>query len=50
MITSATPATPTAMLNLVQIGLWGLLGKWVKFYENCFYLFIYTFCENTLTR
>ena len=31
--------TPRAVLNLVQIRPWGLLGKWVK-YNEIFYLFI----------
>jgi len=36
-----TPATPTAVPNLVQIRPRGLLGKWVKYNEIFIYLFIY---------
>ena len=35
-----TSATPTAVPNLVQIRLRGLLGKWVKYNEKFIYLFI----------
>jgi len=38
-----TSSTPTAVPNLVQIRPRGLLGKWVKYNENFFYLFIYLF-------
>ena len=33
-------AAPTAVPNLAQIRLWGLLGKSVKYNENFIYLFI----------
>jgi len=33
--------------NLVQIRRWGLLDKWVKYNDNFFYLFIYTYFSST---
>jgi len=41
-------ATPRAVLNLVQIRQWGLLGKWVKYNE--IFLFIYTFFHELTYR
>jgi len=38
-----TLAASTAVQHLVQTRPWGLLGKWVKYNENCIYLFIYLF-------
>jgi len=36
-----TSAAPTAAPNLVQIRRWGLLGKWVKYNEIFFYLYLF---------
>jgi len=43
-----TSAAPNAAPNLVQIRQWGLLGKWVKYNEIFFYL--YLFFINSPTR
>ena len=34
-------AVPTAAPNLVQIRRWGLLGKWVKYNEIFFYVYLF---------
>ena len=36
-----TSAAPMATPNLVQIRRWGLLGKWVKYNEFFFYLYLF---------